>query len=134
MSLFGKRKADRPRTVDVMAAQAVQEDFTENFKAWLNAVERAQVESNADALTTEMLSSTGAIPVPRTNNGRLNDTQQIYLWSFARSYIATMLENMRVRASAATYRLEKSGYDSARSRRAADFWAGVEAYAAQVLG
>lgn len=134
MAFFGKRKADRPRTVDVNAAQAVQDDYVENFKAWLNAIECAQVESNADALTTDIVSRIGAIPTLQTNNGRLNDTQRVYLRSFARSFTEQMLERTRIHASVATHQLEKSGGDTTRTRRADDFWASVQAYAAHVLG
>jgi hypothetical protein len=134
MPFFGKSRSVQAPMVDVNAAKAVETDFTENFKAWLSAVERAQVESNADALTPDILSGVGVIPVPQTGNPRLNRTQQIYLWSFARSFTGTMLEHLRIRASAATYQLEEAGGDSTRSRRAADFWAGVEIYARQTLG
>lgn len=132
MSLFGKRKS--APMVDHDAAEAVQSDFTENFKAWLSAVERAQMESSADTLTPDIHAEVGAIPVPQTGNGRLNRTQQIYLWGFARSFSGTMLENKRNQALSAVYQLEKSGGDATRTHRAADFWASVEVYARQALG
>lgn len=133
MSFFSKRKLDQPQAVAVNATEAVVSAFTESFKAWLSAVERAQVESDADALTPDIISRVGAIPVPQTGNGLLNRTQQVYVWSFARSFTERMVENMRIQASAAAYRLEGSGADTTRSRRAADYWATVEAHTARSL-
>jgi hypothetical protein len=71
--------------------------------------------------------------VPQTGNRLLNRTQQVYVWSYARTFTDQMVENKRVQASAAAYRLEESGTDATRTRRAADYWASVAAHAAQLL-
>jgi hypothetical protein len=112
----------------------VESDFIERFKAWLSAVERAQTELDADALTPDILSRAGAIPVPQAGAGLLNRTQQVYIWSYARSFTERMLENKTIEASAAAYRLEESGADATHARRAADYWTSVAAQAAQSLG
>lgn len=133
VSFFNKRKVEQPQTATVNATQAVESDFTERFTAWLGALERVQAELDADALTPDILSSAGAIPVPQTSAGLLNRTQQVYIWSYARSFTERMLENKRVEASAAAYRLEESGADATRARRAADYWASAAAQSAELL-
>jgi hypothetical protein len=133
MSFFSKRKVDQPQTATVNATQAVESDFTERFKAWFSAVERAQAELDADALTPDILSRVGAIPVPQADAGLLNRTQQVYIWSYARSFTERMLENKTIEASAAVCRLKESGADATRGRRAADYWTSVAAQVAQSL-
>lgn len=83
--------------------------------------------------TPEIISRVGAMPTPQTGTGPLNRTQQVYVWSYARTFTDRMVENKRIEASAAAYRLEESGADATRARRAADYWASVAAHAAQVL-
>ena len=105
MSFFRKRKADQPQTVAVNSTKAVP----------------------------DIISKVGEIPVPQTSNGLLNRTQQVYVWSFARTFTERTVENKRIQASAAAYRLEESGTDATRTRRVADYWASVAAHAAQLL-
>jgi hypothetical protein len=135
MPLFGKRKSvPQQQIADQRVLDEAQNNFSARFKAWLDAVGRAQVDTGADALTDEIIGRVGVLPQPETEP-TLNRTQLIFLQSYARSYGTRMLQHHRTQAVVAAVEAERAGAEDSQQRQnAADYWGSVEAYAAQILG
>jgi hypothetical protein len=138
MALFGRRRVEQlaekqQHATRLKALEAAQSDFTEKFRVWLEAVKEVQVDTGANALTDEILSRVGALPLPQ-DDGLLNRTQHVYLASFARSYCGSILEHQTDNAVVAESEAGNSGVNNLqRLRYAVGYWKSVEAYVAQAL-
>jgi hypothetical protein len=134
MPLFGRRKAvpqQQPpgqRPVSQQAIEDAQNDFSNRFKTWLESIAQAQTETDADALSDEIVDRVGGVPRPRTAE-TLTRMQVTYLISYAGTYATRMVEHRRIEAVVAATEAEHSQ----RLRAAADYWETVQTYVARSL-
>jgi hypothetical protein len=119
--LFGKRKAEQQQnTATRKVLEDAQATFKRNVRSWFERLAELQADTASPALTDEILAQAGEFPRPSGDS--LTDLQQVYIVSYARSFVNEIMERKTIHATVAAHKANETGSPEAgRLQNAAQF-------------